>query len=92
MAKEIRWTRKAIFDRTHIYKYWLDKNQAPQYSEKLEDLFRRSAEFISLFPQIGKRTNFPEVYMKVVKDYKMFYRVKPKEVEILKSLGFKTRS
>ena len=36
MAKEIRWTTRAIIDRTNIYKYWLQRNQSEVYPEKLE--------------------------------------------------------
>jgi addiction module RelE/StbE family toxin len=84
MAKKIRWTTRSIIDRTNIYKYWLERNQSDIYSEKLEQLFEKSAEIISNFPNIGTRTNYRNVYSKIVKDYKVFYRIETDEIQILR--------
>jgi len=66
MAKEIRWTDRAIVDRTNIYEYWLEHNKSGTYSEKLETIFKKSAELISVFPQIGKQTEYRGVYVKII--------------------------
>ncbi|MFY0690044.1 MAG: type II toxin-antitoxin system RelE/ParE family toxin [Cyclobacteriaceae bacterium] len=84
MAKKVRWTTRSISDRTNIYRYWLDRNQSDTYPEKLEQLFEKSAELISNFPNIGTLTNYRNVYSKVVKDYKIFYRIEPNEIQILR--------
>lgn len=84
MAKKIRWTNRAIIDRTNIYRYWLERNQSNTYPEKLEELFEKSAEIISNFPNIGTPTNYREVYAKIVRDYKIFYRIKSEEIQILR--------
>ena len=84
MAKEIRWTTRSIVDRTNIYKYWLERNQSNAYPEKLEQLFEKSAEIISNFPKIGILTDYRNVYSKVVKDYKIFYRIETHEIQILR--------
>ena len=84
MAKEIKWTTKSIIDRVNIYKYWLERNQSDSYPEKLEQLFEKSAEIISNFPNIGSRTDYRNVYSKVVRDYKIFYRIEPEEIQILR--------
>lgn len=84
MAKEIKWTTRSITDRTEIYKYWLKRNQSDTYPEKLEQLFEKSAEIISKFPYIGMPTNYRNVYSKVVKDYKIFYRIRHDEIQILR--------
>lgn len=84
MAKKVRWTASSITDRTNIYKYWLERNQSDVYPEKLEQLFEKSAELISNFPNIGTRTDYRKVYSKVVRDYKIFYRIKPDEIQILR--------
>ena len=72
MAKKVKWTAQSITDRTNIYKYWLERNQSDTYPEKLERLFEKSAELISSFPNIGTRTDYRNVYAKIVKDYKIF--------------------
>ncbi|MEC7753497.1 MAG: type II toxin-antitoxin system RelE/ParE family toxin [Bacteroidota bacterium] len=84
MAKTIKWTTRSILDRTDIYKYWLNRNKSEAYSEKLEELFEKSAELISNYPHIGLQTNYRNVFSKVVKDYKIFYRVSSNEIQILR--------
>ena len=84
MAKKIRWTTRSIIDRTDIYKYWLERNQSDVYPEKLERLFEKSAKLISNFPNIGARTDYRNVYSKVVRDYKIFYRIEADEIQILR--------
>lgn len=84
MAKKIRWTTLSIIDRTNIYKYWLERNQSDIYPEKLEQFFEKSAELISSFPNMGTRTNYRNVYSKVVRDYKIFYRIEADEIQILR--------
>lgn len=84
MAKKIRWTNSSIIDRTNIYKYWLERNQSDSFPEKLEQLFEKSAELISEFPNIGTRTNYKNVHSKVVRNYKIFYRIEPDEIQILR--------
>jgi toxin YoeB len=84
MAKKIKWTRIAIIDRTKIYQYWLERNQSDTYPEKLEQLFEKSAETIAKFPNIGITTNYRNVLSKIVRDYKIFYRITPDEIQILR--------
>lgn len=84
MAKEVRWTTRSIIDRTNIYKYWLNRNQSEVYAEKLEYLFEQPAELISKFPNIGTRTNYKNVHSKIVRDYKIFYRIEINEIQILR--------
>ncbi len=99
MTKKIRWTTRSIIDRTNIYKYWLERNQSDSYPEKPERLFEKSAQLIANFPNIGTRTDYRNVYSKVVGDYNTFYRIitmKFKSLEfgirdnILTQLDYKT--
>lgn len=87
MAQKVRWTTRSIIDRTNIFKYSLERNQSDSYPKKLEELFVKSAELISNFPNIGTRTNYRNVYSKVVRDYKIFYRIEPDEIQILRVWG-----
>jgi plasmid stabilization system protein ParE len=85
MAKKIiGWTTRSIIDRTNIYRYWLERNQSDIYPEKLEQLFEKSAELISNFQNIGTQTNHRNVYSKVIRDYKIFYRIETDEIQILR--------
>lgn len=84
MGKEVKWTNRAIVDRTNIYKYWLQRNQSNSYPQKLEELFEKSAEIIGKFPNIGRPTDYRNVLAKVVRGHKIFYRIKSDKIEILR--------
>ncbi len=84
MAKKVKWTNKSIIDRANIYRYWFERNQSNSYPDKLEQLFEKSAEIISQFPKIGTRTDYRNIYSKVVRDYKIFYRINSDEIQILR--------
>lgn len=84
MAKEVKWTDKSIKDRVEIYKYWAERNKSEVYSRNLDELFEKSARAISIFPLIGTPTNYKNVYAKIVRDYKIFYRLRIDEVQILR--------
>ena len=84
MAKKITWTETSVIDRFRIYQFWLDHNKSDSYSEKLEKLFNESAKLISLYPEIGIKTDFPEIHVKLIRNYKLFYRNKPDAIEIIR--------
>lgn len=84
MAKKIIWTETSIIDRFRIYQFWLEHNRSDSYSEKLERLFNESVRLISLYPEIGTRTDFPEIHVKVIRNYKLFYRNKADTIEIIR--------
>ncbi len=84
MAKQVRWTERSLIDRALIYSYWLHRNQSDEYPEYLEDLFERTGDLIALFPQMGVKTKHTDVYLKVVRNFKLFYRVKDEYVEFLR--------
>ena len=84
MAKKIIWTETSVKDRFQIYQFWLTNNQSNSYSEKLERLFNESAKLISLFPEIGTKTDFPEIRVKVIRDFKIFYRERIDSIEIIR--------
>jgi toxin YoeB len=73
MAKKIEWTQTSIEDRFRIYNFWIDNNRSDSYSEKLEILFNEAAKLISEFPEIGTETDYPNLRVKVVRSYKIFY-------------------
>lgn len=83
MAKKIIWSEAAVLDRFRIYNFWLEHNKSNSYSEKLERIFNESATLISMYPEIGTRTDFNEVHVKIIKTYKLFYRNNTDTVEII---------
>ena len=73
MAKKIEWTETSIQDRFKIYQFWIGNNRSDAYSIKLELLFNEAAKLIAEFPEIGTETDFPELRVKVIRSYKLFY-------------------
>lgn len=83
MAKEIEWTKTSVHDRFKIYQFWIERNKTDSYSKKLEMLFNEAARLISEFPQIGTATDIPQVRVKVIKSYKLFYVSHVDKIQII---------
>jgi plasmid stabilization system protein ParE len=83
MAKQIIWSRLAHTDRFNILDFWIKRNKSISYSRKLNLIFEDTAELISKHPKIGKKTEVPNVRIKIVKDYFFTYREADKTIEIL---------
>ena len=83
MAKQIIWSKRAFEDRKLILQYWIDRNQSITYSKRLNQIFENTAELISKFPEIGKKTVYADIRIKVIKNYFFTYRETESSVEIL---------
>jgi plasmid stabilization system protein ParE len=84
MAKKIEWTQTSIQDRFKIYEFWIEKSKSDSYSQKLETLFNEAAKLISEFPEIGTETDFPELRVKVIRSYKLFYLNHVDKIQIVR--------
>jgi plasmid stabilization system protein ParE len=84
MAKKIEWTETSIRDRFRIYNFWIEHNKSDSYSKILETLFNEAAKLISEFPEIGTQTDSPDLRVKVVKSYKLFYINKIDKIQIIR--------
>ncbi|MVN20094.1 type II toxin-antitoxin system RelE/ParE family toxin [Mucilaginibacter arboris] len=83
MAKQIKWSVRANQDRLEILDYWIKRNQSNSYSIKLDSLFRENIELLAQIPALGKPTDFPNVRIKIVRDYSIFYRITDQFLEII---------
>lgn len=83
MVKEIIWSRLAHQNRIEILEYYIIRNQSVSYSLKLNQIFIETVELISKYPRIGKKTNYPNVRVKVVKHYLFTYRETLDAIEII---------
>jgi plasmid stabilization system protein ParE len=92
MAKKIEWTESSLRDRVSIYQFGLDRNKSEIYSQKLETLFKEAANLISQFPEVGIETDFPELRIKVIRQYKLFYFNREDSNPNYQGLGLKTKS
>lgn len=84
MAGKIIWSLLAQKDRKNILEYWVERNNSKRYSKKLNELFKASIKLISIYPEIGRKTDFPNIRRKVVKDYEIFYEVTTETINILR--------
>jgi plasmid stabilization system protein ParE len=84
MAKKVEWTTASIQDRYRIYRFWMNHNDSETYSKKLEILFNEAAKLISQFPEIGTETDYPDLRVKVVRSYKLFYLNNIDKIQIVR--------
>ncbi|WP_282630913.1 type II toxin-antitoxin system RelE/ParE family toxin [Empedobacter sedimenti] len=83
MAEKVIWTTQAKNELFDILDYWKNRNQSILYSQKLFQLIQNQINLIVLFPEIGRKTNFENVRIKIIKDYLLFYEVKNSKLYIL---------
>ena len=69
MAGEIIWTFRAKIELIEILNYWLIKKQSNIFSKKLNNLIISQLNLIIEYPKIGRKTDIPNVYVKVIKYY-----------------------
>lgn len=82
-ARKINWTKEANFERKEILTYWINRNKSKTYSIKLNKLFINTLKQISDDPKIGRKTNFENVRVKIVRDYLLFYEFETKQIKVL---------
>lgn len=83
VKRKIIWTEKANFERKEILEYWINRNKSKSFSIKLNRLVVDELKFISLNPNIGKKTDIANVRVKVIRDYLLFYEILEKEILVL---------
>lgn len=47
-------------------------------------IFNETAMLVSEFPDIGLATEFPDVRVKIIKDFKLFYLNQPEKIVVLR--------
>jgi toxin YoeB len=57
---EILWTFTAKAQRDQVFQYWNERNENTNYSRKLNLAIRERLEILRSNPEVGKRTNFPD--------------------------------
>jgi len=68
MAYQIVWTEKANIERQHILEFWFAHNKSKIYSLKLDKLFIATVRDLSKKPTIGRKTEFENVRVKIVRE------------------------
>ena len=83
MVKKIIWSKLAQEDRKSILQYWIDRNKSNNYSIKLNQIFVDTVDLLSKYPKIGKKTEYSDIRVKIVKDYFITFRETETSIEIL---------
>jgi|SRR5690606_9496611 len=83
MVRKIIWSEKAAFERKEILNYWIARNKSNSYSKKLNNLFQNNIRLLAEFPDLGTETDIPNVRVRVVHVYLIFYEVVEDEIWIL---------
>jgi len=83
MAKQIIWAPEALADRIQILDYWYKRLGNKEYSTKLENLFKESANLLSHFPFLGRQLTNKEERVFVKDHYQIYYLDEKEAVKIL---------
>ena len=75
MAYQIVWTEKANVERQHILQFGIENNKSKIFSLKLNKLFISAIRDIAKRPNIGRKTEFDNVRVKIIRGYLIFYEV-----------------
>ena len=84
MAQQIIWTNQAKEDRTSILAYFKNRNQSSIYSKKLNRIFIKEIENISLHPNLGKPSNSENTRVKISGNYFIIYLIDGNLIYILR--------
>jgi plasmid stabilization system protein ParE len=81
--RKINWTNKANLERQDILDYWIIRNMSKIFSIKLNKLFVEATKQIAKNPLIGRKTEFENVRVKIVREYLLFYEYDKKSIKLL---------
>ena len=73
MVKRIIWSTVAKTNRREILTYWLFRNKSNVYPIKLNGLFNEAIKNLSEHNMPRRHTDIIGVYVKIVRDYKIFF-------------------
>ena len=82
--KQVKWSLKAIHDKIDILDYWIERNKSKTYSIKLNKLFDKSINSLADFPEQGKKSDYKNIRIKIVRHYLIFYLIKEDYPEIVR--------
>ncbi|MFI5161741.1 MAG: type II toxin-antitoxin system RelE/ParE family toxin [Sphingobacteriales bacterium] len=83
MAEKIEWSERARKELLEILEYWTNRNKSKTYSIKLNELVLDGVELTAEIPESGIPTKFPNVRIKIVRDYLIYYRIHTASIEVL---------
>jgi len=82
-SRQIKWTVKANLERRDILSYWIDRNKSKAYSLRLNEMFTQALNGLAENPLTGRRTDYDNVRVKIVRDYLLFYEYDNIQIKVL---------
>lgn len=70
-------------EKVAILHYWVECNGSTAYSAKLDEMFRSALSRVAQHPKLGRSTSDPDVRMKVVGEFEIFYSLTQDTVHVL---------
>jgi toxin YoeB len=83
MVKTIIWTLKAKNELVDILEYWIFRNKSNTFSVKLNELIQVQMKLVAEFPGIGRTTDIPGVFVKIIQNYFLYYEIAGDNLYIL---------
>jgi toxin YoeB len=84
MVRRIIWVQLAIDDKFQILNYWDNRNKSKRFSKELNRLLNNAANLVGKYPFMGKKTDVPNIRIKIVKDYFLVYEILKDKIFILR--------
>ncbi|MDR9399020.1 type II toxin-antitoxin system RelE/ParE family toxin [Salibacter sp.] len=70
---KLYWSKVAKAQRDHIFNYWIERTGSFSYAKTLNKLIIARTTLINAYPQIGKKTNYSDVRVSIIKHYSIIY-------------------
>jgi toxin YoeB len=84
MVRRVVWVPLAIDDKFQILRYWDNRNKSKTYSRKLNKFLANAANLVGKYPFMGKKTDVPNIRVKIAKDYFIVYEILKDKIFILR--------
>jgi toxin YoeB len=84
VVKQIKWTIQAKVDRVNILDFFIKRNQSTTYSQKLNRIFIKEINLISLHPNIGKKSTSLNIRVKISGNYYIIYMIDKEVIYVLR--------
>jgi toxin YoeB len=72
---EVVWSSRARLELYEVLDFYIERNGTSEYSQKLFERIKASAELLGRHPNLGRKTDMENVRALVTEDYEIIYEV-----------------
>ena len=83
MALEILYSPEFADNLESILNFYDERNSSDTYSKKLFKMVHEQIRLLSVFPEIGRITDFPGVRVVFVEDYGVEYQIRDEAILVI---------